>query len=234
MTKNPGSIQEFDEERADNYDDRIRRVAAGYDLLHAAVGSTLDARLDDDASILLSGVGTGEELIRLAERRAGWTFTAVDPSEPMLARCREKIRNAELGDRVEFVAATLEEADLETDYDAATSIFVSHFIEDVEAKRSYFASTGEALHPGGILVAADLFDPGDEAEYESLLAAWKCHTVRSGLPEEDVDEAFENVRREISFIDEEDLRTIVEDAAFEAVSRFFQCFLWGAWAARRI
>lgn len=234
MSTNPDAIQEFDEERADNYDDRIRRVAAGYDLLHATVGSTLEARLGEDASILLAGVGTGEELVRLAELRDDWSFAAVDPSEPMLERCRERIQAAKLEDRVDLIAATVEHADVEADFDAATSIFVSHFIDDVDAKRAYFASIAEALRPGGTLVTADLFAPGDGDAYESLMAAWKRHTVRSGLPEADADEAFENVRREISFVEEGELRTMLGEAEFDDISRFFQCFVWGAWTAVRI
>lgn len=232
-TDPPDSIRAFDEERADNYDDRIRRIAPGYELLHAAVGSLCSARLPDDASVLVAGAGTGEELVQLAEVGGDWRFTAVEPSAPMRERCRERVRSADLGERVDLVGTTVQEFDGEGSFDAATSIFVAHFLDDPDERHAYFSSLAGALRPGGLLIAADLFAAGDETTFSELMEAWRRHAVRSGIPEEDAADAFDNVRREITFADEPDLWNLLERAGFSNMTRFFQCFVWGAWTATR-
>lgn len=57
-TDSPDSIREFDEDRADHYDDRIRRIAPGYELLHTAIGSFCSSRLSDHASVLVASAWT--------------------------------------------------------------------------------------------------------------------------------------------------------------------------------
>ena len=95
MPKN-ASPQRFDAERAAAYDDRIRRLAPGYDLLQSTVASVLAARLPDDAHLLVVGAGTGAEIVTMGRNVSRWQFTAVDPSPDMLDRCRSRVAEAGL------------------------------------------------------------------------------------------------------------------------------------------
>jgi hypothetical protein len=61
----PSSIGTFDEERAAGYDDRIRRVAPGYEALQAALPSVMGTPAPD-ARVLVVGAGTGAELLAMA------------------------------------------------------------------------------------------------------------------------------------------------------------------------
>lgn len=63
----PASIQQFDEDRAASYDDSIRQVTPGYDVLHEVLASTMDAALCPEVGgastgALITAVGREEEL----------------------------------------------------------------------------------------------------------------------------------------------------------------------------
>lgn len=75
----PPAVQQFDAERADAYEDRIRRLAPGYDVLHGTVESVLATCLRKDAHLLVVGAGTGAEIVRMGQAHPRWRFTAVDP-----------------------------------------------------------------------------------------------------------------------------------------------------------
>jgi tRNA (cmo5U34)-methyltransferase len=78
-----------------------REMAASYDKMNAIFAPLRDplnflirlilAELPIDARILCVGVGTGSELIDLAQAFPQWQFTAVEPSAPMLDICRQRV-----------------------------------------------------------------------------------------------------------------------------------------------
>jgi len=228
------SVQQFDDERAEAYDDRIRRLAPGYDALQAAAASVLDARLGPAAHLLVVGAGTGEEIVRMGRAHPQWTFTAVDPSAPMLDRCRARVVSAVdgLDERVEYVCSRVEEAATERSFDAATSIFVAHFIQEKRAKRRFFRAVADQLAPGAPFVWADLYRPSSDADVRSLRAAWRAQ-MRTQMPADDVERAFERIDEGISFVREDVLERLVSEAGFTWGQQFYQQFLWGAWAATR-
>ncbi len=229
----PSSIQTFDEERAAGYDERIRRVAPGYELLHEELVAVLSAVLSREARILVVGAGTGTEIVELSRVSPDWKFTAVDPSNEMLDRCRERIREAGIENRVSYVGESIEQYSGEANFDAATSIFVAHFIENMAAKRAYFEAISDRVRSGGTMIVADLFDTGTEVGFEQLMDAWRSSVERAGLSPDATERAFERIRQQISFVEESRLQEILGMAGFRGTVRFFQSFLWGAWQTRK-
>ena len=223
----PKSIQQFDEERADGYDDRIRRIAPGYDILHGVLASVMTAALGDEAHLLVVGAGTGAEIAAMGEAQPDWHFTAVDPSPEMLARCRERMAGTDLDGRVEYVCERVEDLSSDRTFDGATSIFVSHFLQDRDAKEQYFGSIARRLRPGAPFVFADLYDPGDGAG--QLWSAWQEWFSRAGASDEEVERVFSKMGDEISFVPEAELSQILQTAGFATLTRVYQSVLWGAW-----
>ena len=73
--------------RAVAYDAQTAKLAPIFDVLYFRMGLVL-ADLPTDARFLCVGVGTGTELIKLAQAFPHWHFTAVDPTASMLNICR--------------------------------------------------------------------------------------------------------------------------------------------------
>jgi len=224
----------FDEERAVAYDERIRRLAPGYDVLHDAIASMAESFLGEDAHLLVVGAGTGTEIVRLARVRPGWHFTAVDPSAEMIDRCRERVEAEEVGPRVEYRCDRVEALSGESRFDAATSVFVAHFIQEPYAKQRFFRAIARQVRSEAPLLLADLYEGASGDAFEQLTAAWRRAVRRAGMEAETVENAFARMDRQINFVPEDELAQILNETGFAAPTRFYQCFLWGAWWTRAV
>jgi tRNA (cmo5U34)-methyltransferase len=223
------SAPTFDEERAAAYDDRIRRLAPGYDVLHDLIASLAATQLADDANVLVVGAGTGEEIVRLGRAQPGWRFTAVDPSAEMLERCQERVAEAGMSDRVTHVQERVEDLPPDAHFDGATSIFVAHFLQDPAVKRRYFRAIARRLRPGAPLLLADLFAGPSAEAFDALVATWRRALRREGLSADEVEHVFDRMDRQIDFVAEEALSQILADAGLGTPTRFYQHLLWGGW-----
>src|ERR1700742_932843 len=133
--------------------------AAGYDALplpHERCGRHLLATLplSEDEAVLDVGAGTGRDTAALLDRLPRGHVVAVDGSEAVLNRLRERLR-AQLADpagsRLTVLRANLAEPlRLDTPGDAVFSVGTLHWLPDHPA---VFRSLAGVLRPGGLLRA---------------------------------------------------------------------------------
>lgn len=223
------SAATFDEERAAAYDERIRRLVPGYDVLHEAVACVAGEMLPPDAHVLVVGAGTGAEIVTLGRPHPEWHFTAVDPSAEMLDRCRKTVKANGLGNRVEYVQDRIERFSTKIRFDGATSVFVSHFLQSQSKKRQYFEAVARALSANAPLILADLFRPSSDSAFEQLMATWRRSLRSAGTTPDEVERIFDRIERQISLVSENTLEHILDDTGFNIPTRFVQSFLWGGW-----
>lgn len=222
----------FDAGVAARYDQGIRLSCPGYDALHAMVASLLRL-LPDDARVLSAGAGTGAEILALGRRFPAWRFTAVDVSPDMLRACAVRVQAAGMAGRVEAFAGRVEDYPREERFDAATSIFVAHFISGAERKLGYLRSIAGRLKPGAPLVLADLHGAKGSPEFIELLKAWLLHYVSHGANAQKLEQDLQLILRDIAFAPEAEILDLLEEAGFERGVRFYQSFLFGGWIAAR-
>jgi len=222
----------FDESLAAKYDRRIRLFCPGYDALHQMIVPWFD-RLPEASRFLSAGVGTGAELATLGMRFPAWRFTAVDVSADMLAACQSRVSEAGLAERVTYFKGLLQQYQSPVPFDAASSIFVAHFIKGQEEKLAYFRSLAAHLKPGGLLVLADLFGDRSSPEFARLLDAWMLAYASYGVASEELAKDRAHVERDVAFITESSLVALLREAGFAAPLRFYQSFLFGGWVVTR-
>jgi trans-aconitate 2-methyltransferase len=173
---------------ADTYD-RVADVQLEWGL---AVLPRLPLRGDE--TVLDAGCGSGRLTEKLLERLPRGRVLAVDASEDMVRKARER-----LGARADVWQADLAELQLVSPVDAVFSNAVFHWIPD---HRQLFARLSEALAPGGRLVA----QCGGEGNVASLVRVLDSLGEREPFAEHLVgfggmwhfasaDEAAENLRR---------------------------------------
>lgn len=222
----------FDQAHAAEYDNRYAKLAPMREALHLLTSAVL-ADLPAEARILCVGAGTGAELLYLAQKFPQWTFTAVDPSAPMLAVCRRRAEEAGIASRCVFHEGYLETLSPSEAFDAATSILVSQFLLDPSARTEFFRAIAGRLRPGGYLVSADLASDRSSTAYESLLEVW----LRLMRATEATPEQLENMRvvygRDVAILPLAEVSAVIAAAGFTTPVLFLQTGLIHGWYAQR-
>ena len=219
----------FDEEQASRYEDNFAPIQAIRDVMHLLVLVALK-KLPERARILCVGAGTGLELSEMALKHPDWVFTAVEPSSPMLRRCRERARREGWEARCSFHEGTLATLAPQEPYHAATSLLVSHFLVDREQRRSFLAAIHTLVYPGGKLLLADLApEPGDSG----LVSFWVDLMDHSNLGREALAHIPQALGKDYGNLGASLLPSLLQEAGWSQVVRIGQ---WGCiylWQAER-
>lgn len=127
-------------------------------------GTEVLARLElsGDESAIDAGCGSGKVTEKLLDRLPGGKLLAVDGSEAMIAKARER-----LGERASYLVADLSELDLPEPVELIFSTATFHWIAD---HHRLFTRLRAALKPGGRLVA-QCGGKGNVAEHAQVIAA---------------------------------------------------------------
>lgn len=231
MTQPSPSIA-FDAEHAKRYDQQFAALAPMRDALHLVARLAL-SHLPADARVLCVGAGTGLELLDLALAFPGWQLTAVEPSAPMLAICREKVEANGLGARCMLHEGYLESLPPQPPFDAATALMVSHFLVDPARRRDFFAGIAARLAPGGSLVSADLATGPTPGAFERVFELWGRALAAAGVTPEQLAALRTAYGRDVAVVAPTDVEQLIAESGFEPPAQCFQALLLHGWHARR-
>ena len=109
------------------YEDTVKRVNVGYELVFALVHSSLRALGRPDLHVLVVGAGGGAEIEHFLPANPGWRITGVDPSRDMLALAQAKAERLGVAERVTLIQGTVDDLPASASFEAATCIYVLHF-----------------------------------------------------------------------------------------------------------
>jgi tRNA (cmo5U34)-methyltransferase len=222
----------FDQTNAASYDQRFTKLLPMKDALHLLMRLIL-SELPANARILCVGAGTGAELIYLAQAFPGWSFTAVDPSAPMLNICRQRVAEQGIVARCTFHEGYIDTLPEMEYFDAATTILVSQFILPQNERRKFFSVIASRLLSGGLLINADLaIDTADATSnrlFEMWLRAWK-HT---GVADEQLENLKASLDRSVAVLPPETVKLLIGSSGFDTPTQFLQTFLIHAWYAQK-
>ena len=181
--QNQESASVFDEERASTYDTRAAKIAPLRDTLNLLTRLIL-SELPANARVLCVGVGTGLELIYLAQEFPQWQFTAVEPATAMLNTCRQKAEACGVASRCTWHEGYLDSLPESASFDAATCLLVSHFFMEKAERQNFFSQIAARLRPQGFLVSADLASDTSTSDYQNLCEIWTRMLKYAEYPDE--------------------------------------------------
>lgn len=221
---------DFNGEWSNEYDDTAHKIIPGYHTIYELTQHLLQDNLNKDARILVAGAGTGKEIIEYSEINPHWHFTGFDPAEPMLSIAQKKVTSASLLNRISLIHGLVDDV-TEKNFDAATSILVMHFLPDDGTKLHFLKGIVDKLKSGALFVLVDLEgDIGSDA-YNIMTSAWKNQQIFIRGDNEQVNKEFEIREKEVHFIPQKRIESLLEEVGFIKIQIFFKAYLFSGYVA---
>ena len=203
----------------DGYDQHIRKLIPGYELVHLQIQAILKTHLPEHAHVLIVGCGTGYELSYLLAQHPTWSFTAVDPSLTMIEKAQQLLSETHRDlTRVHFVHGdTTTALQASAQFDAALAILVAHFIP-LEAKPFFFADILRCLKTQAILLSYDLMRSSDDTELKVLQTL--CQS--NGLTVVQSEKMIERLQQDFYLVSANQMRELLTKVGFHEVRTYSQ------------
>jgi tRNA (cmo5U34)-methyltransferase len=161
----------------------------------------------------------------MSQRR--FELTGVDPSAQLLEAARLYVDSGNLNNRTSLIEGVVDDLPLTTQFDAATALFVMHFLPDDGGKAAFLRSIRKRLRTGAPYLHVDVcFD--DQTMFERLAPVYARHAVLGEL----APEAAANVAARVGdlpVISEAALLKRLSEAGFEIVAPFFRGLWYAGW-----
>ena len=229
---NQSELKAVFDKQAPGYEEQQKKLAHVYKGLYFQL-QWIFSELPQDARILCVGSGAGAELSYLANRFPNWTFTAVEPSSAMIDVSRQRAQKEGFGSRCVFHEGYLESLPDHELHHAATCFLVSQFILDHEERSDFFRTIAERVHPGGILVSADLSSQVDSAGYAALLQVWVRMLHAENVPDDALEKTHSAWAKDVAILPPSDVQSLIMRGGFDSPVQFYQAGFVHAWFARR-
>ena len=228
MTSTDAAAAKFGKDRAGEYAVQSRIALAGYDACHELAACLLAAQIGRDrpARLLVLGAGgTGQEMLTAGKLAPSWSFTAVDPSPPMLGLARGNVDAAGLGTRVSFHESSLEELPDFGLFDGATLIGVLHHLPGSDAKAEILQMIAARLQPGAPFVLA--CNRSAYRDRPLFLSAWAERWRQNGAGDEEVEAKLGTILRGADPPDSDAaVEAMLAQAGFSNPLLFFSSLFW--------
>ena len=201
-------------------------VVPGVADLHRMVRAIADTVLPEHARILVSGAGGGRELETLGASPRSYEFVGVDPSPEMLELARVCIAGTGIDARTTLIEGVPVDLPAES-HDAATSLFVMHFLPDDGTNADYLREIRKRLRVGAPYLHADVCYDGPEG-YRRLASVYQRHAELGGIPSGDAQRVASRVA-DLPIIAEEVLLERLRQAGFRLVAPFYRGLWYTGW-----
>jgi tRNA (cmo5U34)-methyltransferase len=222
----------FDKQASETYDQRIQPIAPIIDNLHFLIRLILKD-LARDANILCVGVGTGTEILELAQAFPFWRFTGIDPSASMLDVCRRRLQQSSLLTRCELRHGYLSDLPKIEQFDAILCLLVAHFIKDSQERHALFNGMAARLKVAGYVIHAEISYDLSAAEFPAIGEKWKALHRVAGASEERVANILKTLQEDVAVLPPASTEHLLRSSGLPMPVPFFQSLLIRAWYAQK-
>ncbi|MBW1716100.1 MAG: class I SAM-dependent methyltransferase [Deltaproteobacteria bacterium] len=221
---------EFNEQVANIFDHHVRWSVPFYEEIHRMVSEISDLFIKDGSTIVDIGTSTGQAVINLYERHKNKTlnFYAVDKSEPMLAKARQRCSQIP---RLVFVNKPIEETNLPCS-DLVLSLYTMQFIRP-DDRAGVIRKIFESLNlDGGFLMAEKV----KVEECQNNIVFTKFHEDlkrRLGVSDDDIREKRKALKNVLIPLTVTENRQMLEQGGFRSITLIFVWYNWMMFLARK-
>lgn len=226
MQTNTTIIEQFSNTAA-SYDQKNQPLSAIATSLHFLMGLILQ-RAPAQARVLCVGVGTGAEILSLAQSFPEWTFAGVDPASGMLEVCRERLSQAGLLDRCKLLHGYAQDLPADEHYDVVLSILVAHFVKR-EERPDFYQAMWQRLRNHGFFVTAELSYDLSSDSFPYMLTNWEAIQRLMGASAESVQNLPTMLREHLTVISPADTAALLKQCGIEVPVQFYQALMISGW-----
>lgn len=207
----------------EGYDQHIRKLIPGYELIHLQVHAILKNRLPEHAEIAVVGCGTGYELAYLAQHFPNWKFCAIDPAPNMLQQAQQHLAQLQLSQDLQYSNIRFVLGDssvlksMPQQFDAALAILVAHFVPN-EYKQGFLRDIAVSLKPEGIYLSYDLTALTDPEQGQIL----KSMAELTGLTEQQADNMLARLQDDFYLLNIDEMLALYQHVGFQQVHPYSQ------------
>ncbi|MEM9006333.1 MAG: class I SAM-dependent methyltransferase [Cyanobacteria bacterium P01_F01_bin.86] len=219
----------YSSEWAENYERLAHAGIPGREGLYRICQAVFQP-VPSNACLLVVGCGTGVELLHLAKAFPTASFVAVDPAQPMLEFCAQRVKEEKLSERISLHLGELDSLPSTSSFDAATAILVSQHIREDEKAEAFFKSIAERLKPNGYLYSADLHIATGQNR-ERMISLWQQQALMSGIDADIIQETLGKFEKDFRVRDEALLTHLLASAGLTFMLKPFSSLLYGAWCS---
>lgn len=228
---NHSKLDSFGKDRAKFYDQNNIHLMPIFENLYYLIKILL-SEISPNSKILCVGVGTGNEIIELAEAFPKFTFVAVDPSISMLEACQDKLQRLNLLDRCKLIHGYIEDVPETHEFDAALCLLVLHHVS-LEDRIKIIAGISKRLKSAGYFIFAEISIDFSTSTFEDIIEKWKSLIRISGSPEEKIQNLPSMMKEHLSIQAPLEVERMLVTCGFSIYVQFFQALLIRAWYARK-
>lgn len=182
--------------------------------------------------VLCVGVGTGAEVLVLAEAFPDWTFVGVDPSAPMLEVCGARLAEAGISDRCQLIHGYVQDAPDGEIFDAALGVLVGHFVPRAE-KAEFFGNMVRRLKDGGTLVNTEISFDLNSPEFPAMMKNWGRVQTLMGATPESLEKLPQQLREMLDILPPHETEALLRQSGVGEPMRFFQAFMICGWVGQK-
>ena len=212
---------------SNTFQDFQSAVVPGVDGLHRSTLAIFAVALKAGASILVVGAGGGRELETFGTSSGNYLLVGVDPSPEMLALARDAVERRGMEQRASLYQGVVDDLPDKPLYDAATSFFVMHFLENDGSKQRYLSAIRRRLRAGAPYVHVDACFDGSDA-FGRLEPVYAAHAMLNGLEPEQAVLLSKRVGA-MPILSEEALCRLFKEAGFRVIAPFFKGLWYTGW-----
>ncbi|WP_253298884.1 class I SAM-dependent methyltransferase [Paenibacillus barcinonensis] len=217
------------------YEQSISLKIPGYDHMHHMMEKLLAASITDnnDIHILVTGAGGGKELTLLGASHREWQLTGMDTSIQMLKLAQQKAEEAGITARTILLQGTIENLPEAALYDGATCMLMLHFIQGMEAKKTFLKHLSQKLKPGAPLIIAAVNADLASPVYPVMMQAWREHMLQAGIFAEEWERFAASLGEQSDPVSGGLMVQLLAECGFSRMTRFFGAFWVEAYYAIR-
>ena len=202
----------------ENYDEHIRQLIPGYELMHLHILALLETHLKEEAKIAIVGCGTGFELNYLLDHFPKAEFVVFDPSAAMLEKTKQIVQFKQQMHRVIILQGdTTVLQKYPENFDAVLSILVFHFISHA-CKKSFLGDIYHALKHDGMVLSFDLMqfeEPNDQLVLKNLV-------TKIGLSEKQSQVMLERIHDDFNLMTVKEMKNLYLQTGYQNLRTFCQ------------